>query len=156
MIPIIEREVATNRKWASEEELLDYYAVSQSTPGVIMVNVSTFIGYKERGILGAIISTFGVISPSLIIITLIASLIDNFASIKFVQSALKGIASGISAIMITSLFKLGKSSLKDMLGVVLCIIGFVISYFTNISIIFVTVFGIAIGIIRYKLLEVKK
>ena len=64
MLPIIEREVVTNKKWVSYEELLDYYAVSQSTPGIIMVNVATFIGYKERGIIGSIISTLGVISPS--------------------------------------------------------------------------------------------
>ena len=156
MLPIIEREVVDNKKWATYEELLDYYAVSQSTPGIIMVNVSTFIGYKERGLIGGIISTLGVISPSLIIITLIASLIENFASISYVQSALKGIAAGISAIMISSLIKLGKSSIKDILGVVLCIIGFVISFFTKISIIYVVVFGIAVGIIKYKLLEVKK
>ena len=156
MLPIIEREVVDNKKWATYEELLDYYAVSQSTPGIIMVNVSTFIGYKERGLIGGIVSTLGVVSPSLIIITLIASLIENFASISYVQFALKGIAAGISAIMISSLIKLGKSSIKDILGVVLCIIGFVISYFTKISIIYVVVFGIAVGIIKYKLLEVKK
>lgn len=156
MLPIIEREVVDNKKWATYEELLDYYAVSQSTPGIIMVNVSTFIGYKERGLIGGIVSTLGVVSPSLIIITLIASLIENFASISYVQSALKGIAAGISAIMISSLIKLGKSSIKDILGVVLCVIGFVISFFTKISIIYVVVFGIAVGIIKYKLLEVKK
>lgn len=156
MIPIIEKEVVVNRKWASYEELIDYYAASQTTPGVIMVNVSTFIGYKERGVLGAIISTLGVISPSLIIITLIASLIDSFASISYVQQALKGIAAGISAIMISSLIKLRKTSIKDILGVILCIIGFVVAHYTNISIIFVTVLGIAVGLLKYKLLEVKK
>ncbi|MDO5440867.1 MAG: chromate transporter [Erysipelotrichaceae bacterium] len=156
MLPIIEREVVNNKKWVSYEELLDYYAVSQTTPGIIMINVATFIGYKERGLIGGIVSTLGVISPSLIIITLIASLIENFASISYVQSALKGIAAGISAIMISSMIKLGKSSIKDILSVVLCMVGFVVSYFTKISIIYVVVFGIAIGIIRYKLLEVKK
>lgn len=156
MLPIIEREVVNNKKWASYEELLDYYAVSQSTPGIIMVNVSTFIGYKERGLIGGIISTLGVVSPSLIIITLIASLIENFASISYVQSALKGIAAGISAIMISSLIKLGKTSIIDILSVALCIIGFVISYFTKLNIIYAVVFGIAVGIIKYKLLGVKK
>lgn len=156
MLPIIEREVVTNKKWTTYEELLDYYAVSQSTPGIIMVNVATFIGYKERGLLGGIIATLGVVSPSLIIITLIASLIENFASISYVQSALKGIAAGISAIMISSLIKLGKSSLTDILSVILCIVGFVISYFTKISIIYAVVLGIAVGIIKYELLEVKK
>lgn len=155
MLPIIEREVVINKKWISYEELLDYYAVSQSTPGIIMVNVATFIGYKEKGVLGGIISTLGAISPSLIIITSIASLIENFQDIPEVKLALKGIGATVCAIMVSSIIKLGKASIKDKLGVVLCIIGFVISYFTNISIIYVVLFGIAIGLIKNKL-EVKK
>ena len=156
MLPIIEREVVNNQKWISYEELLDYYAVSQTTPGIIMINVATFIGYKERGVIGGIVATLGAVSPSIIIITLIAKLIQNFANIPQVKSALKGIAAGISAIMISSLVKLGKSSIKDWLSVILCIVGFVIAHFTNISIVYVVFFGAAIGIIRYKLLEVKK
>ena len=156
MLPIIEKEVVDNKKWANYEELLDYYAVSQATPGIIMINVATFIGYKEKGVLGAIVSTLGVITPSLIIITLIASLIENFASIKIVKSALKGIAAGISAIMISSLIKLGKTSIKDIFSVILCIIGFVVAYFTKISIIYAVIFGIAAGLIIYKVLGVKK
>ena len=156
MLPVIEREVVNNKKWTTYEEMLDYYAVSQATPGIIMVNIATFIGHKEKGIIGGIISTLGVITPSLIIITLIATLIENFASIPFVQSALKGIAAGISAIIIASLIKLGKSSLKDIFSVILCIIGFYVAYFTNISIIYAVVFGIAAGIVLYKLLGVKK
>lgn len=155
MLPIIEREVVTNKKWVSYEELLDYYAVSQSTPGIIMVNVATFIGYKERGVLGGIITTLGVISPSLIIITSIASLIQNFQDIPEVKSALKGIGAAVCAIIITSIIKLGKSSIKDKVGIALCLVGFVVAYFTRISIIYVIVIGIAVGLIKNKL-EVKK
>lgn len=155
MLPIIEREVVTNKKWTTYEELLDYYAVSQSTPGIIMVNVATFIGYKERGLIGGIVSTLGVISPSLIIITSIASLIENFQDIPEVKSALKGIGAAVCAIMISSIIKLGKSSIKDKLGVVLCLVGFVIAYFTNLSIIYAVIIGIAVGLIKNKL-EVKK
>lgn len=151
MLPIIEREVVNNKKWVDYEELMDYYAVSQSTPGIIMVNVATFIGYKERGIIGAIISTLGVISPSLIIICSIASLIENFQDIKEVKSALKAISACVCAIMISSIIKLGKNSIKDIFGVVLCIVGFVIAQFTNISIIYAVAIGIAAGLIRNKL-----
>lgn len=156
MLPIIEREVVNNKKWINYDELLDYYAVSQSTPGIIMVNVATFIGYKEKGLIGAIVSTLAVISPSLIIIGLIASIIENFATIPSVKSALKGISAGITAIMISSIIKLGKSTIKDITSIILCIIGFSVSYFTNINIILVIVFGIAFGIVKYKLLGVKK
>ena len=73
MLPILQREVVENRHWATEDELMDYYAIGQCTPGVIAVNTSTFIGYKTHGILGGIAATAGMITPSLIIITIIAS-----------------------------------------------------------------------------------
>ena len=75
MLPILQREVVENRHWATEDELMDYYAIGQCTPGVIAVNTSTFIGYKTHGILGGIAATAGMITPSLIIITIIAAFI---------------------------------------------------------------------------------
>lgn len=147
MLPIIEREVVKNKKWVSYDEILDYYAVSQTTPGVIMVNTSTFVGYGQRGVVGAIVATLGVISPSLIIISLIASLIENFADLPLVKSALKGISAGICAIMVSSIVKLSKSAIKSSLSVVLAIIGFSIAYFTNISIIYAIIFAIIVSIL---------
>lgn len=154
-LPNIESEVCDNHHWSSEEEIVDYYAVSQMTPGIIMINVATFVGYKQRGVLGGIVSTLGVITPCICIISTIATLIENFASIPIVQSALKGISAGVCAIIITSLFKLAKKSIKDLFGVILAIIAFVISYFTDISILIVVSFGILCGLIKNKL-EVNK
>lgn len=154
-LPIIEREVCINNKWSTEEEIVDYYAISQMTPGIIMINVATFVGYKQRGVLGGIVSTLGVISPCLVIITLIATLIENFASIPVVQSALKGIAAGICAIIITSLIKLAKKSIKDIFGIVLAIVSFIFAYFTDVSILIIVAVGIFCGLIRKKT-EVRK
>ena len=90
MLPILQREVVENRHWATEDELMDYYAIGQCTPGVIAVNTSTFIGYKTHGILGGIAATAGMITPSLIIITIIAAFIQQFAHLAVVQHAFAG------------------------------------------------------------------
>jgi len=148
-IPILEREVVQKRNWVSEQEMLDFYAVSQMTPGVILVNVSTFIGHKERGTIGAIVSTLGVVSPSLIIISIIAKLIFNFADIPIVQSAVKGIAAGICAIILSSLLKLAKKSIQNKLGILLCILSFLIAYFSSISVAWVSIGAILLGILIY-------
>ncbi len=91
MIPILERELIDKRGWTTNEELMDYYAVAQCTPGVIAVNTATFIGYKLYGVLGGIVATMGVIFPSLIIITAIAGILTNFADVPAVKSAFAGI-----------------------------------------------------------------
>ena len=65
MLPLLEREVVDNKKWATKEEIKDYYAVGQCTPGIIAVNVSTFVGYYQKGIVGGIIATLGVVFPLL-------------------------------------------------------------------------------------------
>ena len=156
MLPIIEREVVNNKKWVSYDDILDYYAVSQTTPGIIMVNTATFIGYGQRGIIGAIVATLGVISPSLVIISLIATLIENFADIPLVKSALKGISAGICAIMISSINKLGKSSIKSMASVVFALIGFIVAYFTDISIVYAIAFATAVSIVMNSLKEKQK
>ncbi|MBQ5778139.1 MAG: chromate transporter, partial [Oscillospiraceae bacterium] len=85
MIPIFEREFVTNRGWITSEDMLNYVAISQSTPGVIAVNMATFIGYRRRGLLGALCATLGVIIPSIIVITIIAAFISNFSEYLYVQ-----------------------------------------------------------------------
>ena len=87
MLPMLQKEVVETHKWATEQELLDYYAVGQATPGIIAVNTATFIGYKEKGILGAIFATSGVVFPALIIIMSIAGFIDSFSDSNIVQHA---------------------------------------------------------------------
>ena len=91
MLPMIQKEVIDRYHWADEEEVLDYYAVGQCTPGAIAVNTATFIGYKVVGTAGGIISTLGVITPSLLIISVIASLLNHFADYPVVRHALAGI-----------------------------------------------------------------
>ena len=105
MLPILQREVVENKGWATEEELTDYFAIGQCTPGVIAVNTATFIG--------GILTTLGVVFPSLIIITLIAAFLSNFAHIPAVQHALAGVNACVVALIASSVIKLGKSTVKD-------------------------------------------
>ena len=82
MLPILQREVVDNKKWATEEEIMDYFAIGQCTPGIIAVNTATFIGQKYKGVLGGIIATLGVAFPSLIIISLLAGIIEAFSKFE--------------------------------------------------------------------------
>ncbi len=146
MLPMIQKEVVEKRGWATEEEVLNYYAVGQCTPGVIAVNTSTFIGYKQRGILGGIVATAGMITPSLIIIMVIAAFLQNFAHIEFVQHAFAGIRVAVAALVIQAVVKMWKSGVKDAIGVIIFVLAFAVSLAFDVSPIYVVIGAIAAGI----------
>lgn len=151
MIPMLEREIVDRHGWATSEELMDYYAVGQCTPGVIAVNTATFIGYKVAGNLGGIIATLGVIFPSFVIITVIAAIIQNFADIPAVKSAFAGIRVCVCVLIFNSVLKLWKGAVKDKAALVLCLLVFVLSMFFNISPIVFVIFCAAAGILFTRL-----
>lgn len=115
MLPLLQREIVEKKHWATEEELLDYFAVGQCTPGIIAVNTATFVGFKEKKLSGAIFATLGVVSPSLVIITVIAELLSNFAHIAAVQNAFAGIRVAVCVLILNSIVKLWKKSVVDKL-----------------------------------------
>ena len=156
MLPLIQREIVENKKWSTEKEILDYYAAGQCTPGVIAVNTATFIGYKLRGIIGGIVATLGVIFPSIVIILIIATFLQNFADLAIVQSAFAGIRVAVVALIITTVVKLIKSSIKDYLGVIIAIIAFVISAFIGLSPVYVVIAAALTGFISKGLRGDKK
>ena len=133
MIPILEREIVDKQGWASSEELMDYYAVGQCTPGVIAVNTATFIGYKVAGIAGGVIATLGVVFPSLVIITLIAGILTNFADIPAVKSAFAAVRVCVCVLIFNSVLKLWKGAVKDKGALALFLLVFVLSVFFDIS-----------------------
>lgn len=143
MLPILQREVVEKRNWATQEELMDYYAIGQCTPGIIAVNTATFIGYKLKGVIGGIIATIGVITPSVIIIVLISAFISNFQDIIYVKWAFSGIRAAVVALIASSIIKLSKKSLIDVITVIIFLTVTALSFFTSLSpIIFVVVAGI--------------
>ena len=151
MIPILEREVVDRQGWASSEELMDYYAVGQCTPGVIAVNTATFIGYKVAGTAGGIAATIGVVFPSLIIITVIAGILTNFAEIPAVKSAFAAIRVCVCVLIFNSVLKLWKGAIKDRAALVLFLIVFILSLFFDISPIVFVLFCAAAGIFLTRL-----
>ena len=147
MLPMLQKEVVETHKWATEQELLDYYAVGQATPGIIAVNTATFIGYKEKGILGAIFATSGVVFPALIIIMSIAGFIDSFSDLNIVQHAFSGIRVAVGVLILNALVNLVKGSVKDIIGIILFVATFIISIVFNISVVYIVVASALIGII---------
>jgi chromate transporter len=133
MIPMLEREIVDRRGWATSEELMDYYAVGQCTPGVIAVNTATFIGYKVAGPAGGVAATLGVVFPSVVIICLIAGILTNFADIPAVKSAFTAIRVCVCVLIFNAVVKLWKGAVKDKAGLVLFLIVFVLSLFFDIS-----------------------
>ena len=113
MLPILQRELVDNKGWATEEELADYYAVGQCTPGVIAVNTATFVGYNRMGWLGGVVATLGVVFPCLVIIMAIAAFLSNFMHLDVVVHAFNGVRAGVVALIFSSVLKLLNTSLVD-------------------------------------------
>lgn len=142
MLPMLQKEVVDNKGWATHEELIDYYAIGQCTPGVIAVNVATFVGYKTKGILGGIFATLGMITPSLIIVGIIAAFLHGFQDYQVVQWAFAGIRAAVVALIINAIWKIAKKSLVDIFAVIIFIAVAVLSFFTDLSpVIFVIAAG---------------
>lgn len=133
MLPILQREIVEKRNWATENELMDYYAIGQCTPGIIAVNTATFIGYRQFGIIGGILATLGVVFPSIVIITLIALFLTNFAEIAVIKHAFAGIRVCVCVLILNSIMKLGKKSIIDNRCIVIFLAVLALSLLTPIS-----------------------
>ena len=156
MLPILEREVVTNRGWATSEEMLDYYAIGQCTPGVIAVNVSTFIGFKTRGVIGAIVATLGMLFPSLLIITSLASVLKMFQDNVYVQKAFGGIRIAVCALIASTIIKLAKKTIKGITAAIIMVVAFCLELFVGVSPAIIVLSVIAFGVIMFYATRKKK
>ena len=144
MLPILQRELVEKRGWVTNEELADYYAVGQCTPGIIAVNTSTFIGEKRRGIVGGIVTTLGFVFPSIVIISLIAAFLSNFAELAVVRNAFAGIQACVCVLILNAVVKLMKGAVKNVPAVVIYLVVLAASVFFGLSpIILVVAAGLA-------------
>ena len=147
MLPILQREVVENKGWATEEELMDYFAIGQCTPGVIAVNTATFIGQNLKGTLGAIFATVGVVFPSLVIISLLAGVIEAFSHLTWVQNAFGGIRVCVCVLIANAVVKLYKKAVVDVPTFIIFLLVALGSIFLPVSpVIFVVIAAVA-GII---------
>ena len=133
MLPILQREVVEKKGWATDEELTDYFAIGQCTPGIIAVNTATFIGQKYKGPLGAIFTTLGVVFPSVVIISLLATVIEAFSHLVWVQNAFGGIRICVCVLITNAVVKLYKKAVVDKLTLAIFIAVALGSYFLNLS-----------------------
>ena len=146
MLPIIEKELVIKRKWVTKDTLLDYFAIGQATPGIIAVNVATFLGYSRAGILGAIIATLGVVTPSIIIISIIAKFLSGFSENITVKKALAGINVVVAALLTKVLWGFRKKIFSSILAFILFLLAFLGIAFFNVNTILVVVASIFIGL----------
>ena len=144
MLPILQREVVDNKGWATEEELMDYFAIGQCTPGVIAVNTATFIGQKNKGTAGAIAATLGVVFPSLVIISLLAGVIEAFSHLEWVQNAFGGIRVCVCVLIANAVVKLYKKAVVDKVTLVIFLAVALGSTFLSLSpVVFVLIAAVA-------------
>lgn len=146
MLPMLQREVIDKRKWVTEEDLLDIYAIGQCTPGIIAINTASMIGYRQRGVLGSIVATLGEVTPSLVLITLLASILTQFEGNILVQRAFGGIRVAVCALIAQSVISLYRKSIVDIPTLVLCAVTVAGTIFLHITPILFVVVGILFGL----------
>ena len=156
MLPILQREVVQNKGWATDEELTDYFAIGQCTPGIIAVNTATFIGQKQRGVLGGVVATLGMVFPSLVIITALAGLITNFAHVAWVQHAFAGIRVVVCVLIFNAVLKLWKSAVHDVWGALLFAAVLAATLLTSLSPVVYVLLSAVAGIVIQSLQEGRK
>jgi len=149
MIPIISREIAEKRKWLSDDDILEIIAISESTPGPIAINAATFVGYKIFGFWGSFCSTLAVVLPSFIIISVISVILKEFESLKIVNYAFFGIRAGVLALVLKAFWLMYKKCDKNSLTFVIAIIGFTLSAFFGINVLFIIILSAMIGLAYY-------
>lgn len=156
MLPMLQKEVVESRHWATEDELVDYFAIGQCTPGIIAVNTATFIGYKTKGISGAIFATAGVIFPSFVIVTIIAAFLNNFSELAVIQHAFAAIRVAVGVLILNAVIKMWKSTVVDKICGVIAIASFLVSAIVSPSPILIVLAGGILGIIIPIIREAKK
>lgn len=150
MLPLLKYEIAEKRKWTTEDELLDCYAIGQCTPGIIAVNTATYVGYKKAGVPGGIWATMGMVTPSLVIITIVAAFMKQFMDNIWLQHALMGIRGVVCALMLNTVLMLSKKSLVHPVCYIICAAAFVLAMFTPIPTIAILILAAVSGILIKK------
>lgn len=145
MMPIMQRELEEKRGWVTDEELIDYFAIGQSTPGIIAVNVATFVGYKKLGWFGGIIATLGVVTPSWVIIMLLAGAISSLDQFPLAQKALKGINVAVAALLTSVIVKFSKKNIKNIWNAFFMLLAFALIYFLKVQSVWIILSALITG-----------
>lgn len=151
MLPILQRELVDNKGWITMDELTDYYAIGQCTPGIIAINTATFVGNKQKGILGGIVASLGMVFPCLVIIMSLASVIAMYSHLPIVKNAFAGIQVAVCVLIFNSVCKLAKRSVVDKVTAALFVLVVVGGYLIDASPIVFILIAAVIGIVSKSL-----
>lgn len=151
MLPMLKYELEDKKQWVTEEELLDYYAIGQCTPGIIAVNVATFVGYKKKGLLGGIVATLGMVSPSLIIVSILALFLEQFLSNPYVAHAVEGIKIVVCALLLHTVVTMAKKNLSNLWGILVAVAAFALAAFSPLPTVCVVIFAGLLGLLLHRL-----
>ena len=153
MIPLIQKEAVENKKWVTDDDILEIIAIAESTPGPVAINSATFVGYRTAGFWGAVFATFGVVLPSFLIILAIAYLLDNFMEIRAVQYAFKGINAGVLALLFKALWNMYKKSPKGWVSYVVMGASFLLTAILKVNLFIVIIFCALFGLVTALMAE---
>lgn len=150
MIPILQREIVQNKQWVTDEEIIDFFALSQGLPGILAVNVAAMVGYRRKGMAGDIAASLGTVAPCIIIITILTSFISNFRDIEIIQHAFAGITLGATALIFSAIAGLWKKSVVDKICLAIFVITAVIMFLLDVSPVIIIIISAVIGIVVKK------
>ena len=153
MVPVLDRELIKKRGWIDMNEVMDYYTIAQITPGIIAVNVATFVGYKRRGLMGGIIGTIGLCMPSCLLMIIISLFLKRFAEYEAVQHAFTGIRVAVCALILDTIIKLLKGLFKEYRAVILFIAAFALSAVFSFSPVFIILGAGIAGFLLFRTAE---
>ena len=153
MIPLIQKETVENKKWITDDDILEIIAIAESTPGPVAINSATFVGYRTCGVLGAVCATLGVVLPSFVIILIISFVLEQFQELKAVQYAFNGIRAGVLALLFKALWGMYKKSHKGWAAYVVMAAAFVLTAFVKVNVLFVIIFCAVFGLVTATMAE---
>ena len=149
IVPVLDRELIKKRGWITMDEVLDFFTIAQITPGIILVNMATFVGYRRKGIYGGVLATVGIVLPGISLMLLVSLFVKNFAEYPVVQHALAGIRLAVCAVILDTIIRLFKGYLKNHRSVVICVIAFSLSAIFSISPVYVILGAGIVGFLLY-------
>ncbi len=151
MLPILKRECVERKNWVTDEQVMDFYAVSQGLPGLIAVNVAVFIGYRVRRVAGGISAVLGCVSPCVVIISIIAAFLSNFQNNIYVKEAMAGVSVCVVALILDAVLGLWKKGVKDGFGIAVCAAVFLLTEFSSVSPVAVVIGAATLGVLAKNL-----
>ena len=153
MIPLIQAETMDNKKWITQDDILEIVAIAESTPGPIAINSATFVGYRAAGVLGSVCATLGVVLPSFVIILLLSFVLQQFQQLQAVRYAFEGIRAGVLALLIKALWTMFKKNPKGWPSYVVMAAAFILTAFFEINVLFVIIGCAVFGLVTSRFMK---